>query len=120
LIRCGLLRRFGHRVLHLTAHMNLFVPVGTDGGGAAAAAAAGRRGERAGADWQGRAAADPSSLLAVNAVLFSVLGGALLTRYLLPMYPLVLLGAVQRFTGGFRTGRGWRCSRRRRLWRDCL
>jgi hypothetical protein len=36
-------------------------------------------------------------LLAVNALLFSVLGGALLTRYLLPMYPLVLLLAVSTF-----------------------
>ena len=36
-------------------------------------------------------------LLLVNAVLFSVLGGALLTRYLLPMYPLVLLVAVTAF-----------------------
>jgi hypothetical protein len=36
-------------------------------------------------------------LLLVNAVLFSVLGGALLTRYLLPMYPLVLLVAVSTF-----------------------
>ena len=36
-------------------------------------------------------------LLLVNAVLFSVLGGALLTRYLLPMYPLVLLVAVTTF-----------------------
>jgi hypothetical protein len=33
----------------------------------------------------------------VNALLFSVLGGALLTRYLLPMYPLVLLVAVSTF-----------------------
>lgn len=33
----------------------------------------------------------------VNALLFSVLGGALLTRYLLPMYPLVLLVAVATF-----------------------
>jgi len=33
-------------------------------------------------------------LLLVNAVLYSVLGGALLTRYLLPLYPLVLLVAV--------------------------
>jgi hypothetical protein len=33
-------------------------------------------------------------LLLINAALFSVLGGALLTRYLLPMYPLVLLLAV--------------------------
>jgi hypothetical protein len=36
-------------------------------------------------------------LLLVNALLFSVLGGALLTRYLLPMYPLVLLMAVTTF-----------------------
>src|SRR5208282_4819131 len=33
-------------------------------------------------------------LLLANALLFSVLGGALLTRYLLPMYPLVLLVAL--------------------------
>jgi hypothetical protein len=36
-------------------------------------------------------------VLLANAVLFSVLGGALLTRYLLPMYPLVLLVAVVTF-----------------------
>ena len=36
-------------------------------------------------------------LLLVNALLFSVLGGALLCRYLLPMYPLVLLLAVSTF-----------------------
>jgi hypothetical protein len=36
-------------------------------------------------------------LLVANAVVFSVLGGALLTRYLLPMYPLVLLVAVTAF-----------------------
>jgi len=36
-------------------------------------------------------------VLLVNATLFSVLGGALLTRYLLPMYPLVLLVAVSTF-----------------------
>ena len=33
----------------------------------------------------------------MNAALFSVLGGALLCRYLLPMYPLVLLLAVCTF-----------------------
>ena len=33
-------------------------------------------------------------LLLVNAMFFSLLGGALLTRYLLPMYPLVLLLSV--------------------------
>jgi hypothetical protein len=36
-------------------------------------------------------------LLLVNAVLFSLLGGALLCRYLLPMYPLVILLAVSTF-----------------------
>jgi 4-amino-4-deoxy-L-arabinose transferase-like glycosyltransferase len=43
-------------------------------------------------------------LVLVNAVLFSVLGGALLTRYLLPMYPLVLLVAVSTF---YRRVRWW-------------
>ena len=36
-------------------------------------------------------------LLLINALLFSVLGGALLCRYLLPMYPLVLILAVSTF-----------------------
>src|ERR1017187_5721139 len=36
-------------------------------------------------------------LILANAALFSVLGGALLTRYLLPMYPLILLVAVTTF-----------------------
>ena len=36
-------------------------------------------------------------MLLANALFFSVLGGALLTRYLLPMYPLVLLIAVSTF-----------------------
>ena len=39
-----------------------------------------------------------SALLLANAVFFSILGGALLTRYLLPMYPLVLLVAVSTFS----------------------
>jgi hypothetical protein len=50
-----------------------------------------------------RAAIGPAALrriffvVLVNALLFSVLGGALLTRYLLPIYPLVLLVAVTTF-----------------------
>jgi 4-amino-4-deoxy-L-arabinose transferase-like glycosyltransferase len=91
-----ILAAFGHRILHLTAHMNLFVPSlmtmaamllkpRLDGAGH----------ERAGIGsavlWR------IFCLLLVNAVLFSVLGGALLTRYLLPMYPLVLLVAVSTF-----------------------
>ncbi len=84
---------FGHRILHLTAHMNLFVPVLM---GLAALLLA----PRLDANGHDRAAIPPAVemriffLVLVNAVLFSVLGGALLTRYLLPMYPLVLLAAV--------------------------
>jgi len=87
---------FLHRVLHLTAHMNLFVPVLM----ACAAMLLAPRTDRDGHD---RATFGTLvllrifSLLLVEALLFSVLGGALLTRYLLPMYPLVLLIAVTAF-----------------------
>lgn len=91
-----ILAAFGHRILHLTAHMNMFVPVmmgiaarlldpRPDAEGYARATIGRRE--------QGRILA----LLLANAVVFSVLGGALLTRYLLPMYPLVLLVAVTAF-----------------------
>lgn len=91
-----ILAAFGHRILHLTAHMNLFVPV-------LMAIAALLLNPRPDADGHERATISNSTvqriflLLLVNAVLFSVLGGALLTRYLLPMYPLVLLVAVATF-----------------------
>ena len=91
-----ILAAFGHRVLHLTAHMNLFVPV-------LMAVAAMLLEPRTDAEGHGRASICASAqrriflLLLVNALLFSVLGGALLTRYLLPMYPLVLLVAVTTF-----------------------
>src|SRR5580704_8351864 len=87
---------FGHRILHLAAHMNLFVPV-------LMAFAALLLSPRPDAEGHDRASLAPSVqmriffLLLANAVLFSVLGGALLTRYLLPMYPLVLLVAVTTF-----------------------
>jgi hypothetical protein len=88
-----ILDAFGHRVLHLTAHMNLFVPV-------AIALASLLLAPRPNSDGSARAVIDRSVqfrimlVLLSNAILFSVLGGALLTRYLLPMYPLVLLLAV--------------------------
>jgi len=88
-----ILAALGHRVLHLTAHMNLFVPV-------LMAFAALLLNPRTDAEGHDRASLDSLvllrifSLLLVEALLFSVLGGALLTRYLLPMYPLVLLVAV--------------------------
>ena len=90
------LAAFGHRILHLTAHMNLFVPV-------LMTVAAMLLDPRPDADGHDRAAIGAAALqrilalLLVNAVVFSVLGGALLTRYLLPMYPLVLLVAVTTF-----------------------
>jgi hypothetical protein len=91
-----ILAAFGHRILHLAAHMNMFVPVLM----AFAALLLAPRLEPDGAE---RAAIPEESLRRIvllllgNALLFSVLGGALLTRYLLPMYPLVLLVAVTTF-----------------------
>jgi len=88
-----ILAAFEHRIIHLTAHMYLFVPVGM-------AIAALLLTPRLDTDSQPRPGIAPSALrrifllLLVNAVLYSVLGGALLTRYLLPLYPLVLLLAV--------------------------
>jgi hypothetical protein len=90
------LAAFGHRILHLTAHMNMFVPV-------LLTIAALLLAPRLEADGSERATIPASVLtrifflLLTNALFFSVLGGALLTRYLLPMYPLVLLMAVTVF-----------------------
>jgi hypothetical protein len=90
------LAAFGHRVLHLTAHMNMFVPV-------LMTLAALLLTPRLESDGSERASIPQPVLrrifllLVVNALFFSVLGGALLTRYLLPMYPLVLLIAVTAF-----------------------
>lgn len=87
---------FGHRILHLTAHMNMFVP-------AMLMFAALMLPARRGADGKERPGLSTPTLraililLLVNAVAFSVLGGALLCRYLLPMYPLELLIAVTIF-----------------------
>ena len=79
-----------HRFLHLTAHMNMFVPVVCAVAvlfipvpPANAASGIARRHIKA-----------IFVILFTNWIAFSVLGGALLTRYLLPMYPLVLLLCV--------------------------
>jgi 4-amino-4-deoxy-L-arabinose transferase-like glycosyltransferase len=77
-----------HRFLHLTMHMNLFVPVTCAVAALLMPAIANRaRLPRPVLDAIG-------VVLLANWVAFSVLGGALLTRYLLPMYPLVLLVCV--------------------------
>ncbi|HWG20716.1 MAG TPA: hypothetical protein VG225_09305 [Terracidiphilus sp.] len=91
-----ILAAFGHRILHLTAHMNMFVPVLLT----LAALMLNPRHDSEGQERAGIAAPVRRRiliLLLVNAVLFSVLGGALLCRYLLPMYPLVLVLAVSAF-----------------------
>lgn len=86
-----LLLAFAHRVLHLTAHMNLFMPVLLMLACMLLPAIDGR--QRVSLRDQKRVYV----ILAANASVFSVLGGALLTRYLLPLYPLVLLLAVNTF-----------------------
>jgi hypothetical protein len=91
-----ILAAFGHRILHLTAHMNMFVPV-------LCTAAAMVLDPIQGKDGETRARVSFAAqrriyvILLANALAFSVLGGALLTRYLLPMYPLILLVAVSTF-----------------------
>ena len=77
-----------HRVIHLTLHMNMFVAITC----AVAAILM--------PSLPGRTSLPRKVLIALSVVLvgntleFSILGGALLTRYLLPMYPLVLLLCV--------------------------
>jgi 4-amino-4-deoxy-L-arabinose transferase-like glycosyltransferase len=89
-----------HRLLHLTAHMNLFVPVTCALAAYFAPAIANRtRLPRTVTEALG-------VVLLANWIAFSVLGGALLTRYLLPMYPLVLLICVAEWRLHFRTW-GW-------------
>ncbi len=79
-----------HRSLHLTAHMNMFVPVLLTAATVLTPALQGRgRNQLA-----PRLLAQIGTILAANLLAFSVLGGALLTRYLLPMYPLILLVCV--------------------------
>jgi hypothetical protein len=85
-----------HRMVHLTAHMNLFVPV-------LCACASLFLVPRPLPDGSIRPALPRECVVPLvwvfvaNTLLFSVLGGALLTRYLLPLYPLVLLVCVAAF-----------------------
>lgn len=76
-----------HRTNQLTLHMNMFVPVLL----ALACLLLDRLPQHDGA----AAEREHRSLLLVaiiaNAFFFSIIGGALLTRYLLPLYPLILL-----------------------------
>jgi len=83
-------------VLHVTAHMNLFVPVLLMFACMLLPPAKeddGTQRQRIGFDVQ----AIFYVVILANLVLFSILGGALLTRYLLPLYPLVILLCVNTF-----------------------
>ncbi|WP_263368217.1 ArnT family glycosyltransferase [Edaphobacter bradus] len=79
-----------HRLLHLATHMNMFVPVTC----AIAALLIPITPASPRQTVPRRAFATIFVILAANWIAFSVLGGALLTRYLLPMYPLVILLCV--------------------------
>jgi 4-amino-4-deoxy-L-arabinose transferase-like glycosyltransferase len=89
-----------HRLLHLTAHMNLFVPVVCAVAALLMPAIAGR------ARLPKNVLQAIAVVLVTNWIAFSVLGGALLTRYLLPMYPLVLLVCVGEWLARVRSW-GW-------------
>ena len=91
-----ILAAFGHRLLHLTAHMNMFVPVLMTAAAMMLNLRTDERGRERPAIGR-RALTRIFLILLANVVLFSVLGGALLTRYLLPMYPLVLLVCISTF-----------------------
>jgi 4-amino-4-deoxy-L-arabinose transferase-like glycosyltransferase len=82
-----LLLALWHRLLHLTTHMNMFVPVTC----AIAALLIPITSSSPRQTVPRRAFGAIAIVLIANWIVFSVLGGALLTRYLLPMYPLVLL-----------------------------
>jgi hypothetical protein len=84
---------FGHRVLHITAYMNLFVPV-ICMFAAMLLPALPEDGRHLRPRVSFSAQAQIIVIILANLLLFSVLGGALLTRYLLPLYPLMLLLCV--------------------------
>jgi hypothetical protein len=82
-----------HRILQLTAHMNMFVPVLCALGAMVLLPVP----ERDGSLRPHISRSDQAILyvvLAANVLFFSIIGGALLTRYLLALFPLVLLICV--------------------------
>jgi 4-amino-4-deoxy-L-arabinose transferase-like glycosyltransferase len=76
-----------HRLLHLTTHMDMWVPVVCT----IAALLIPISPATTAQSIRKPALKAITVILLANWVAFSILGGALLTRYLLPMYPLILL-----------------------------
>jgi 4-amino-4-deoxy-L-arabinose transferase-like glycosyltransferase len=79
-----------HRFLHLATHMNMFVPVTC----AIAAFLIPTTPASPRQTVSRQTFFAIFTILIVNWIAFSILGGALLTRYLLPMYPLILLVCI--------------------------
>ena len=93
-----------HRTMHVTLHMNLFVPVLATAAcmllspvEEVAESGDGTNSSQLRARIPWRVQAVFYVVIVANVVFFSILGGALLTRYLLPLYPLVLLLCVNTF-----------------------
>lgn len=81
---------FFHRTLQITLHMNLFVPfIFTMAALLLPPRSEANGSPRESIEWQNRAYFYVTIL--ANLLFFAIFGGALLTRYLLPVYPLVLL-----------------------------
>ncbi len=91
-----ILLALAHRILQLTAHMNMFVPVLCMLGAMLLLPLRESDGTQ-----RPRISPPNQAILYVvmgaNILFFSVIGGALLTRYLLPLYPLILLLCVSTF-----------------------
>ena len=77
-----------HRLVHLFFHMDMWVPV------ACTLAILPIKPEPSKPSLSRKTLTALAFIVAANAIAFSILGGALLTRYLLPMYPLILLVCV--------------------------
>lgn len=85
-----------HRFVHLFIHMNMWVPVACTLAIVPIKPILGKR------KLPRTTLLEIAVILAANAIAFSILGGALLTRYLLPMYPLILLVCVNTWRRRFR------------------
>ena len=93
-----------HRILHLTMHMNMFVPVLCAIAAILTPVKSSDSPDAPTPNISRRAVIAIAVVLLTNLIAFSILGGALLTRYLLPMYPFVILICV---TTWKRHLRGW-------------
>jgi hypothetical protein len=86
-----------HRIMQVTLHMNLFLPVAAMLACLLLPPVQETRSSQSRARIPFNFQAVFYVTIAANVAFLSVLGGALLTRYLLPLYPLVLLLCVNTF-----------------------